>query len=235
VPKLKERLIECKDILRKLKSMRNPDAVAGMSRYGINPKNNYGVPVHRLREIAKKIGTDHELALQLWTSGIHDAKMLASMIDDPKAVTEKQMDMWASDFDSWDVCDQTCNNLFSKTPFAYSKAEEWSGGKGEFVKRAGYVLMANLAIHDKKADNAEFIRFLNIVDSGAQDERNYVKKAVNWALRQIGKRNLELNKDAIDTANRILKLESKYSMWIASDALKELTGEKIRRRLETRD
>ncbi|WXG44351.1 MAG: DNA alkylation repair protein [Promethearchaeati archaeon SRVP18_Atabeyarchaeia-1] len=217
------------EILGKLRSMRNPEAIKGMARYGINTNDNYGVSVHKLREMAKEIGTDHELALQLWTSGIHDAKMLASMIDDPKAVTDRQMDMWARDFDSWDVCDQTCNNLFSKTPFAYRKAKEWSTGKGEFVKRAGFVLMANLAVHDKKADNAEFIRFLNIVESGAEDERNYARKAVSWALRQIGKRSPDLNSAATETANRLLSGGSRSERWIASDALKEFRSQKTRR------
>jgi 3-methyladenine DNA glycosylase AlkD len=228
---LNENELLCRDILEKLKSLGRAEAVEGMARYGINPKNNYGVTVHILRDIAKEIGTSHRLAQHLWRSGIHDAKMLATMIDDPAAVTEQQMEKWAEDFDSWDVCDQTCNNLFSRTQFAYRKAEEWSKRKEEFVKRAGFVLMANLAVHDKKASNADFIRFLNHVERGAHDERNYVKKAVNWALRQIGKRNTELNKTAIHTAMRISKVDSKSSKWIASDALRELTSDKIRRNL----
>ena len=211
--------------------MENPKAVAGMTRYGINPNHNYGVSVHSLRKIAKEIGTDHELALQLWASDIRDLRILASIIDDPKAVTEGQMDTWANDFDSWDICDAACNNLFSRTLFAYGKATEWSKKNEVFVRRAGFVLMANLAVHDKKADNSEFIRFLSLVESSAQDERNYVKKAINWALRQIGKRNPELNKSAIDTAKRLHRLDSKSSKWIASDALKELTSDKTRKEL----
>jgi 3-methyladenine DNA glycosylase AlkD len=228
---LDERNVQYGDVLEKLKSMRNREAVEGMARYGINPKNNYGVSVRNLREIAKKIGTDHELALQLWSSGIHDARILASMIDDPGVVTEEQMDGWAGDFDSWDVCDETCNNLFSKTQYARTKAMEWSKRNEVFVKRAGFVMMANLAVHDKNGGKAEFVTFLDLIVTGAKDERNYVKKAVNWSLRQVGKRNRVLNKAAIKAAKDILKLNSKSSKWIASDALLELTSDKIRKKL----
>jgi 3-methyladenine DNA glycosylase AlkD len=219
------------EVLSKLKSLSNPDAVKGMARYGINPSNNYGVSVHSLRLIAEEVGADHKMAQQLWSSGIHDARILASMIDRFEDVTEQQMESWISDFDSWDVCDQCCNNLFSKTRYAHQKATEWSRSDREFTKRAGFVLMASLAVHDKAAGDTVFVEFLQIVEGGSRDERNYVKKAVNWALRQIGKRNVELNEMAIRTAEKLAKLDSKSARWIALDAIRELTSEKIRTRL----
>jgi 3-methyladenine DNA glycosylase AlkD len=221
--------------MRKLKSMRNPASVKGMARYGINPISNYGVSVSKLRSIAKEIGRDHALAQQLWSSGIHDARILASMVDAPKAVTERQMDSWASNFDSWDICDEVCNNLFSATRFANQKAIEWSRKSDEFVKRAGFVLMASLAVHHKTMETEEFLRFLKIIENETSDPRNYVKKAVNWALRQVGKRSPQLNKAAIQTAQVILKADSKSAKWIASNALRELTSGKIKERLHRKD
>ncbi len=223
--------MHCKDILQQLESLSNPEAVAGMARFGINSNNTYGVSIPALRKIARDTGKDHALALALWQSGIHEARILAGMIDEPEKVTREQMESWAVDFDSWDVCDQVCSNLFDKTEFARHKALEWSGRKEEFVKRAGFVLMAALAVHDKKANDEEFLKFLPIIKREAIDDRNFVKKAVNWALRQIGKRNLNLNRAAIETAKEIQEIDSKAARWIASDALRELTGEKIQKKL----
>jgi 3-methyladenine DNA glycosylase AlkD len=155
-------------------------------------------------------------------------------IDDPKQVTEAQLEQWVNDFDSWDLCDQCCNNLIDKTPFAYAKAEEWSNREAEFVKRAGFVLMATLAAHDKKAGDDIFTAFLSIIEREAIDERNYVKKAVNWALRQIGKRNLSLNRASIETAQHIQAFDSKAAGWVASNALKELTSDAVQTRLLTK-
>lgn len=219
------------EILKQLESLSNPKAVAGMARFGINPGNTYGVSIPNLRKIAREAGKNHVLAQHLWQSGIHDARILASMIDNPENVTEKQMENWANDFDSWDVCDQCCSNLFDKTQFAYQKAVEWSERDEEFVKRAGFVLMAVLAVHDKKANDKDFLKFLPIIRRESIDERNFVKKAVNWALRQIGKRSRNLNKNAIETAKEIQRMDSKSSKWIASDAIRELTGEAIQKRL----
>ncbi len=219
------------EILRLLESLSNPEAVAGMARFGINPGNTYGVSIPNLRKLAKEAGKNHVLAQHLWQSGIHEARILASMIDNPENVTEEQMENWANDFDSWDVCDQCCSNLFDKTQFAYQKAIEWSNRDKEFVKRAGFVLMAVLAVHDKKAKDEEFLEFLPIIRRESIDDRNFVRKAVNWALRQIGKRSRNLNKNAIETAKEIQKMESKSSKWIASDAIRELTGEAIQKRL----
>jgi 3-methyladenine DNA glycosylase AlkD len=194
------------DIIKLLKSHSNPKNVAGMARFGINSKNTLGISMPFLRNLGKKIGKDHNLALKLWQSKIHEAMILAVLIDDPKLVTEKQMDSWVKDFDSWDVCDQACLNLFDKTEFAWDKVIEWSKRKEEFVKRAGFALMAVLAVHDKKAKDEQFIKLFPIIKRESTDERNFVKKAVNWALRQIGKRNANLNKQALKIAEEILKI-----------------------------
>jgi len=225
--------VGCGAILSRLQSLSDPRAVEGMARYGINPRNNYGVSVRTLREIAREIGTDHALARKLWASGVHDARILASIIDDPALVTASQMESWVADFDSWDVCDQCCA-LFARTRFAWRKAGEWSGRPEEYVKRAGFVIMARLAVSDKKADDSRFEPFLPIIREGAADDRNYVKKAVNWALRQIGKRSLRLNGEAVATAEEIARSGSKSARWVASDALRELTSEAVQTRLRGR-
>ena len=219
------------EIIQKIKSLANPKNVEGMARFGINPANTYGVSIPVLRKMAREIGRDHALALELWSSGIHEARLLACFIDRSDMVTEEQMESWVKDFDSWDVCDQCCSNLFDRTPIAYGKALEWCGREEEFVRRAGFVLMAALSVHDKKASDEAFIKILPLVKKYATDERNFVKKAVNWALRQIGKRNLNLNEMAIKTAEEIKQIDSKSARWIASDAIRELTGEKVQRKL----
>jgi 3-methyladenine DNA glycosylase AlkD len=223
--------MECEDILERLRSLANPEAVADMAGYGINPQNTYGVSVPVLRKMAREIGRDHLLAQELWASGVHEARMLASMIDDPRLITEEQMEGWAADFDSWDVCDQCCGNLFDKTEFAYRKAVEWAARDEQFVKRAGFALMAWLAFHDKRAPDGAFLAFLPVIMRESADGRNYVKKAVNWALRQVGKRNAALNIMAIEAATEIQATGSKPGRWIAADALRELTSEAVRERL----
>jgi 3-methyladenine DNA glycosylase AlkD len=220
------------EILNLLQSLANPDNVAGMRRFGINPHNTLGVSIPSLRKLASELGKDHSLALALWQSEIHEARLLASMVDNVRQVSEAQMEAWVQDFDSWDICDQVCGNLFDRTPFAYEKAQEWSARSEEFVKRAGFVLMAGLAVHDKKASNAAFGPFFPILIREACDERNFVKKAVNWALRGLGKRNRSLNRTAIQTARDIQELNCKAARWIAADALRELTSEKIQSRLK---
>jgi len=222
------------DILKKLKSLSDPKAVEGMARFGINPENTFGVSIPNLRKMAKETGRDRALAQQLWASGIHEARILASMVDNPKMVTEEQLERWVKDFDSWDVCDQCCMNLFEKTKFAYQKAVEWSSNDKEFIKRTGFVLMARLAVSDKKADDKQFEPFLPIIKRESTDNRNFVKKAVNWALRQIGKRNLNLNGKAIETAEEIQEIDSKSARWIASDALRELTSQAVLERLQAK-
>ena len=218
-------------VLAEMRSMRDPKAVEGMTRFGISPNGTLGLSVPYLRSLAKRIGSDHDLAKGLWASGIHEAKILAALVDDPKKVTESQMEKWAADFDSWDICDGCCGNLFDKTPYAYAKALEWSRREEEFVKRAGYVLMAELAVHDKKADDESFLRFFRVIELGSTDQRNFVKKAVSWALRQMGKRNLKLNSAALELADRISMKESPSARWVASDAVRELTSEAVQKRL----
>lgn len=213
--------MDCRDVIEKLEAEADPAKAAGMAKFGINSKNTLGISIPFLRKKAKEIGKNHSLAKQLWNSGIHEARILAALVEEPGMVTERQIETWVKDFDSWDVCDQVCSNLFDKISFAYAKAIEWSGSDKEFVKRAGYVLMACLAVHDKKADDKKFMKFFPLIVKGATDERNFVKKAVNWALRQIGKRNSNLNREAVKTAEKIQLIPSKSARWIASDALRE--------------
>jgi 3-methyladenine DNA glycosylase AlkD len=203
-----------------------------MARYGINPEKTFGISIPRLRKIAREAKRNHQLAFLLWDSGIHEARILASMIAVPSELTEEQMDSWARDFDSWDVCDQCCNNFFRKTQFAWDKAVEWSGRQEEFVKRAGFVLMATLAVHENTEPDERFMQFFPIIEQESSDARNFVKKAVNWALRQIGKRNEVLNRAAIECSERIRDKDSKSARWIAADALRELTSEAVRKRLQ---
>ncbi len=219
------------EIIQKIKSLANSENVAGMARFGINVANAYGISLYTLRDIGKEIGKDHELALELWASGIHEARLLACFIDRPDMVGEEQMESWVKDFDSWDVCDVCCSNLFDQTALAYEKAVQWCEREEEFVKRAGFVLMAALSVHDKKAENRVFVNFLPLMKKHATDERNFVKKAVNWALRQVGKRNQNLNRIAIKAAEEIRQIDSKSARWIASDAIRELTGEKVQNKL----
>lgn len=202
-----------------------------MSGFGINPKNAYGISIPQLRKIAKGIGRNHILAQQLWRSRIHEACILASYIDEPMKITESQLEKWVKDFDSWDICDQVCG-LFEETPYAYQKAIEWSSRKEEFVKRAAFALIAGFAVHDKKASDEQFEQFFPIIKQAVTDDRNFVKKAVNWALRNIGKRNKRLNKKAIEMAREIQRMDSKTAKWIASDALREFTSQAIQKRLK---
>ncbi len=218
-------------VLNELRAQGNPEAVRGMAKYGISSKGTLGVSVPSLRTMAKRIGKDHELALGLWGSGVHEARILAALIDEPDLVTEDQMERWVTEFDSWDVCDGCCSALFDKTRFSYSKALEWSGRSEEFVKRAGFVLMAQLAVHDKKATNEAFVPFFPAIRKGAEDERNFVKKGVNWALRQMGKRNGRLNARALALARELATLESKSARWVGSDAARELESDYVRRKV----
>lgn len=215
------------EIIVALEQNKNLDKVAGMKQFGIGGREVYGISIPFLRNLAKEIGCSHHLALHLWKSGIHEARILASMIEDPTKVSEQQMESWVRDFDSWDICDQVCMNLFRKTSFAYEKAIQWSYQGLEFVKRAGFTLMATLAVHDKLADDQMFLPFLARILDEAEDSRNFVKKAINWALRQIGKRNSNLKQIALETAQEMLVNPSKSAKWIASDAIKELTNKEI--------
>ncbi len=226
--------LEASKVLKRLQSLGQRSIVAGMERFGVTSKKAFGISAPMLRAFAKEIGTNQELSLALWDSGYLEARALASLIGDPAKVTEAQMERWAKDFDSWAVCDACCGILFDKTVFAFRKALEWSKRDEEFVRRAGFVLMAALAVHDKIAKNEVFVRMLPSIVRGASDDRNFVKKAVNWALRQIGKRNKKLNALAMKTATQIHKTGSPPARWIAADALRELRSKNVQRRLEAR-
>jgi 3-methyladenine DNA glycosylase AlkD len=233
-------------ILAGLAARGSEQAREGMARYGINTADAFGVSVYELRRDAKEIGRDHDLALALWATGNHEARLLASMVDEPARVTEAQMDAWAAEFDSWDVCDQVTSNLFDKTPFAYDKVREWSAVEDEWVKRAAFATAAALAVQDKKAADEPFLEILELARREAGDDRNFVKKAVNWALRNIGKRDLRLHAAAIATAEAILAEAderaaedrkdpaARSGRWIARDALRELRSEKIVQRVSRR-
>ncbi len=219
-------------ILTHLKNKGKPRVLASMEKFGISTAHAYGVDIPELRRLARNIGPHHQMASELWRSRMHEAMILAAYIDDPVKVSERQMEDWVKDFDSWDVCDQVCGNLFDKTDFAHKKAIEWSYRKEEYVKRAGFVLMASLAVHDKKAGFASFEKFFPHIVRECRDDRNYVKKAVNWALRQIGKRSLTLNRKAMLVAEEIGKIDSPSAKWIASNALWELRSEAVQKRLK---
>jgi 3-methyladenine DNA glycosylase AlkD len=218
------------EVIARLKTEANPANVAGMARYGISTTDTLGISIYTLRRMAKEIKKDHGLALRLWDSGIHEARILASFIDEPEKVTEDQLEKWVRDFDSWDVCDQV-SELISKTPYVVAKIHQWADRNEEFVRRTAFSLIAEIAWHDKKLDDGEFEQFFVIIKSAATDERNYVRKAVNWALRNIGKRNRALNRRAVEVAREIQKIDSKAARWIAADALRELTGEAVQRRI----
>ena len=215
-------------IIEDLKQHANAQAVEGMARFGIRPAQALGISIPTLRKMAKEIGKNQALAVALWDSGIHEARILASMIAEPQLVSVELMEEWVNDFDSWDVCDQVCGNLFDKTPYAYQKAYEWCKLEKEFVRRAGFVMMAELAVHDKQAQDEAFLQFFPLIKRYAGDERNFVKKAVNWALRQIGKRNGHLRTLALQCASDIQRMDSKTARWVAKDALKELQAKEIK-------
>jgi 3-methyladenine DNA glycosylase AlkD len=217
---------------------------AGMSRYGINVSNAFGVSIYELRRIAKRFGRDHDLALALWAAGWHETRLLACFVDDPAAVTEAQMEVWVADFDSWDLCDQATTSLFDLTPFAWSKAREWARRAPEWERRAGFALIAGLAVHDERAADDDFTALFPLIETAAFDERNFVKKAVNWALRNIGKRDRALNAAALACAQRIRAAadaragaprggdaSSRSARWVANDALRELASDKVQARL----
>ncbi len=216
-----------KDIISELTKLADPAFIEKQKYFGIDAKKALGICIPLLRSFAKKYKNNHELALQLWQSEIHEVKILAILIADPKQVTEEMMEEWIKDFYSWDLVDGACSALFCKHPLAYIKAEEWTQREREYEKRTGYSLMAYLAVHDKKAKDEKLSAFFPLIEWGADDDRNFVKKAVNWALRQIGKRNFNLNTQAIECGERIKLQNSKSAKWIASDALRELRNEKI--------
>lgn len=222
-----------KDVIEKLESLKNPKNIEGMARFGIRPKTKvFGIPIPEVRKIAKVIKKDHELALKLFDSGIHEARILAGFIADAEKFTESQAEKWAKTFDSWDVVDQVCSAVLDKTKFAERKIFEFSKRDEEFVKRTAFTLIACLSVHNKKMKDKDFLKFFPLIKKASTDERNFVKKAVNWALRQIGKRSNKLNKKAVKLAKEIQKIESKSAKWIANDAIRELTSGKIKDKLK---
>lgn len=220
------------EVLNRLRQISNPDNLSGMSKFGIDVKTALGIRIPQLRSLAKELKYNHKLALDLWETQIHESRILASLIENPKEVELNQMNSWTEDFNSWDLCDQCCNNLYRKTSHKYEVIIPWCTSKMEFVKRAGFVMIAVLAVHDKKAEDQVFIEYIDLIENNAADDRNFVKKGVNWALRQIGKRNAYLNGLAIESAKSILDQNSQSANWIAIDALQELQSEKIQLKLK---
>jgi 3-methyladenine DNA glycosylase AlkD len=220
------------EIIERLRPLAHPNALEGMARFGIATENALGVSMPDLRAMGKSLGCNHALALELWRTSLRETRILASLVADPQQMTEELMESWARDFADWEVCDQCCINLFGKTPFARHFAVKWSGAEPEFVKRAGFVLMARIATTYKRADDASFEPFFTLITRESTDRRNYVRKAVNWALRQIGKRNRALNERAVVVARTLVESEDKTARWIGSDALRELTSEAVLARLK---
>ena len=218
------------EVVSRLKRMANPRNVAGMARFGIATEGTLGISIYDLRPLAREIGTNHRLAQQLWASRIHEARILAGFIEDPAQVTEAQMERWVRDFDSWDVCDQV-TEVFTRTPYARRKIRAWARRDEEFVKRAAFAMIAEVAWHDKTASDETFEPFFGLIEAAATDERNYVKKAVNWALRNIGKRSAALNRRAVAVAQELKARDFRAARWIASDALRELTSDAVQKRL----
>lgn len=230
--------MNCDEIVKKLETLENPKNIEGMARFGIRPKTKVlgiGIPVLRklAKEIKKTVGSpsSHNLALELWNTKIHEARILAGYIAYPQQITQKQFNNWVKDFDSWDVVDQVCSACLDKTGFVLNKIFELAKRKPEFEKRTAFTLICCLSVHDKKMADKEFLKFFPLIEAAATDERNFVKKAVNWALRQIGKRNKNLNKRAIKLAKEIKKINSKSAKWIAAGAIKELESEAVQKRL----
>lgn len=218
-------------VWRELRALGDPKVRAQMAHFGVHTENAFGISAPQLHWLAKEIGRNHALAQQLQATGNHEARLLAALIDDPAKVTEAQMERWARDFDAWDVVDGTCCYLFVFAAPAWKKAGEWSRRKEEFVKRAGFVMMAYLAYKDKAAPDSRFLRLLSLIRREARDERNFVRKAVNWALRNIGKRNVRLNRAAIRAAEQIRREDSRAARWVAADALRELRSSGVQKRL----
>jgi 3-methyladenine DNA glycosylase AlkD len=215
--------VDVDSVLAELRHLGSEKDRAGMARFGIKTERAFGVSIAAIRPLARRYRRNHALAAALWASGYHEARLLAALIDDPKQVTSKQMDAWAADFDSWDLCDQACLKLFVKTPFVDQKIPRWAKDKREFVRRAGFALLASLAVHGKDVPDSAFREHLKLIEAASTDERNFVRKAVNWALRQVGKRSASLHKPALALAKRLAESSDKTARWIGKNAVKELT------------
>jgi 3-methyladenine DNA glycosylase AlkD len=217
--------------LKRLGTKRTRD---GMARYAIPSDKAFGVTVGEIRQIGKRLGHNHDLALALWKTGWYEARMLAAFVDDPEQVTPAQMDRWCKDFDNWAICDTICFHLFDKTPHAFRKVAQWADRRNEFEKRAAFALLASLGVHDKKAVDEEFARCLPLIERASMDERNFVKKGVSWALRVVGRRSLDLNKASVKLSEKLAKSENPAARWIGKDALKELASNAVTSRLTER-
>jgi 3-methyladenine DNA glycosylase AlkD len=217
--------------LEKRGSRRN---IAGMARYGITARRAFGVSMATMLSLRKRLGRDHTLALSLWDTGWYEARLVAALVDDPALVTRRQMNAWAAGFENWADCDTVCFHLFDKTPFAWDKAEQWAASGHELVKRAAFALMASLALHDKAAPDRKFLRFLPLIETGAQDQRNFVKKGVSWALRGIGHRNRALHAAALELAGRLARSEEAAPRWVGKDVLRDLNRPAIIRKVARR-
>jgi 3-methyladenine DNA glycosylase AlkD len=218
-------------VLRELQGLADPKVRAKMAYFGVKVPKAHGISMPVLHRFAKHIGKDHRLAQELWKTGIHEARILATLIGEPEKVTEAEMERWVRDFNSWDIVDAACCYLYAYTNFAWKKAAEWSRRSKEFERRAAFSLVAYLSHKDKEAPDARFAQFLRVIEREAHDERNFVKKAVNWTLRNIGKRNVRLNREAIRAAERIRRQDSRAARWIAADALRELRSDAVQTRL----
>jgi len=224
---------QCAEVIEKMRLMSDPEALAGKARFGINVEKSFGLRMPVIRSLARDIGLNHKLALELWDTGFVDARLLAPMVADIKQIDDSVMEKWVAGFASWDVCDQCCMGLLRRHPKAFDKVKEWAAREEEFVRRAGFALLATLAVHKKREPDQTFINLLPLIEQYAFDKRNFVKKAVNWALRQIGKKNRHLNGLAISAAKRILEQDTAPARWIANDTLRELQDQKILARLKS--
>jgi len=226
--------VDKSEVMRWLERKGTRRTVEEMARYGIEAERAFGVPMGTLLTLSKRLGKDHALALGLWESGWYEARLLAALVGDPERVTRRQMDAWAAGFENWGDCDTVCFKLFDRSPFAWDKARQWAKSPRELVKRGGFVLMACLALHDKAAPDRSFLECLPLIEKGARDDRNLVKKSVSWALRAIGRRNLPLNAAGLEVAKRLALSEEAACRWVGKDALRELAGPKVRAQLARR-
>jgi 3-methyladenine DNA glycosylase AlkD len=222
------------EVIEWLKRTGSPKAAAGLSRYGLPTENAYGISVATLRKYARDAGTDHDLALRLWKTGSLDARILASFLGDPERLTLTQMNAWCRDFDNWGTTDTACFALFDRSPLAWKVVAPWAKQKGEFQKRAGFVMIACLAAHDKTAGDAAFLKFLPMIERGASDDRNFVKKGVSWALRHLGHRSPRLHAAAIKTATKLSKSQDATQRWVGKDALRDITRPSVRQKVRQR-
>jgi 3-methyladenine DNA glycosylase AlkD len=221
-------------VLASLKRLGTKRTRDGMARYAITSDKAFGVTVGELRQMGKRLGPNHELALRLWETGWYEARMLAAFVDDPDIVTPAQMDRWCKDFDNWAICDTVCFHLFDKTPHAFRKVAHWADRRNEFEKRAAFALLASLGVHDKKTGDEEFARCLPLIERAANDERNFVKKGVSWALRVVGRRSPELHAASVKLSEKLTESENPAARWIGNGALKELTSNAVTKRLKQR-